>query len=178
MKKILMVNYYLVIMGWCLLLNGLDFVGVGMVVIGIAILFANRKNINYWRLLATTMLSYSLVSFFLFRSSIPYYFPKLSYFLFVVCLDNALLNERLINFKNEILCYIAGSILVFFLLSTFLIRLLPGEMYSMFTKDNLLLIIGFIFLPYLFSPLINIVNRLVVGSHTSYVVHAGKLKRE
>lgn len=178
MKKILMVNYYLVVMGWCLILNSLDVLGIGLVAIGVAIMFANRKNSNFWRLLAVTLLSYSLVSFFLFRSSIPYYFPRLNYFLFLVCLDNALLNERLVYFKNEVLYYISGSILVIFLISTFLIRILPDELYSMFTKDNLLLMIGFIFLPYLFTPLTNILFRLVQDNRVNNLIHIDKLKRE
>lgn len=161
MKKTLIANYYLVIIGWCIILNGYDFLALGIIVSACLLLLFKSRKINYWRAFSIAVLSYSLVSFFLFKSGIPYYFPKLNYFLFVICINNAILNEHILRFKDKILYRIILVSLVCVLVSCFLVRILPNDVYTMFTKNNLLTMVSFIFLPYLFSPLICVINRLV-----------------
>ena len=151
MKKILMVNYYLVIIGWCLFLNSFEILGMMFLVGGSVILLSIDKKINYWRMIGLSFLANGLVSFLLEKSSIPIYFPQLSRFIFLACLNNAIMYEYLNMLKSDFLYTVAFTIIVSIFASTILVKILPNDFYTIFTKDNLLLMIAFIFLPYLFT---------------------------
>lgn len=147
MKRLLIYNYWLLIISWCLFLNDLTLLAIVLCLGGCAILIRINRKLNYWRMAFLSVISYVAISFFLSMSNIPYFFPKLYIFLAVVCLDLACTFERMYLFKSKCL----KPFLMFMLLSVTVLSLitiiLPNNLYTLFTKDSLFIMIGLIFLP-------------------------------
>lgn len=169
MKKILLVNYYLVLIGWFLFLNDYAVLAILVTIGASAITLGFGSKFQYWRLVAVAFLTNTLISFFLKNSSIPIYFPELDYFLISISINNAIVNEYMHKTKLENLGFIVAIIFGLVILSTILIKALPSAMYTIFTKDNLVLMILFIFLPYLISPTICLFIKLVKYSEVNLV---------
>lgn len=160
MKKILLVNYYLVLLGWFFFLNDLALLAILVTIGACAIALGFGSRFHYWRLVSVAFLTNSLISFFLKNSGIPIYFPKLDYFLLTISINNAIVNEYMHKSKKEFLGYIVAIDLGLIVFSSFLIKILPNDMYTIFTKDNLILMILFIFAPYFVSSAICLFKKL------------------
>lgn len=147
MKRLLIYNYWLLIISWCLFLNDLTSLAIVLCLGGCVILMKINRRINYWRMAFLSIISYVTISFFLSMSNIPYFFPKLYIFLAVTCLDLAFTFERMYLFKSKYL----RPFLVFMLLGISVLSLitilLPNSLYTLFTKDSLFIMIGLMFLP-------------------------------
>lgn len=147
MKRLLIYNYWLLIISWCLFLNDLTLLAIVLCLGGCVILMKINRRINYWRMAFLSVISYVTISFFLSMSNIPYFFPKLYIFLAVTCLDLAFTFERMYLFKSKYL----RPFLVFMLLGISVLSLitilLPNSLYTLFTKDSLFIMIGLMFLP-------------------------------
>lgn len=147
MKRLLIYNYWLLIISWCLFLNDLTSLAIVLCLGGCVILMKINRRINYWRMAFLSIISYVTISFFLSMSNIPYFFPKLYIFLAVTCLDLAFTFERMYLFKSKYL----RPFLVFMLLGISVLSLitilLPSSLYTLFTKDSLFIMIGLMFLP-------------------------------
>ena len=147
MKRLLIYNYWLLIISWCLFLNDLTLLAIVLCLGGCVILMKINRRINYWRMAFLSIISYVTISFFLSMSNIPYFFPKLYIFLAVTCLDLAFTFERMYLFKSKYL----RPFLVFMLLGISVLSLitilLPNSLYTLFTKDSLFIMIGLMFLP-------------------------------
>lgn len=168
MKKILIVNYYLVMIAWCLFLNDYDLLGILFVAGSSLMLYALKTKINYWRFLSICLLTYVIANSFLIDSSIPIYFPRLSYFLFVLSINNSLSCEYLSKLNKTSLSNILAVIIIGIMSSLVLVKLLPDSLYTIFTKDNLILMISFIFLPYFFSNITVLICRYIKECIPSY----------
>lgn len=153
--KTLIKNYWMIIIAWCLLLNGLGSLGIVLALLACVYALIVKSEVNYWRVTAICMMQYSVSLMLLLPSSIPYYFPKLHIFLTVICLNASISNEYLFSLKkNQFVRFILVTILSMFVLSL-LIVILPDELYTLFTKRNLFLMEAYIFLPYLI-PLLSV----------------------
>lgn len=151
MKRLLIYNYWLIIVSWCLFLNDLTLLAMLMTLGACAMLVKINREVNYWRICFVSIVTYTTISFFLSMSNIPYFFEKLYLFLAVISLDLALTNERLYLFKSKYLKPFLVFMLVGVSVLSIIVIILPSSLYTLFTKDSLYIMIGLIFLPYLFT---------------------------
>jgi len=151
MKKTLLINYNLMMIAWCFLLNGYGYIGVFISLIGTVVLLTSRKQINYWRLVCLTIFLNSISTSLLSKSGINIYFNALDYMLVMAAINCSLVNELIYYTKKNFIYPIFVFIFVGMLVSSLIAQFSPAELYSIFTKDNLMLMICFIFLPYFFS---------------------------
>lgn len=159
MRRKLIYNYWLIIISWCMFLNDNILLAVIACLGAIALLLSNRKKINYWRMCFLSILSYTTISFILSRSSIPYFFPKLYYFLAFICLDMALTNEHLYLFKSKYLRPFVIMLIISLVVLSIMVIVLPNDLYTLFTKKNLFMMVNLIFLPYLASIVVCIIYK-------------------
>lgn len=174
MKKLLIYNYWLIIVSWCMFLNDLTLLAI---VLGLGanimlLLFARR--INYWRMGFLSLISYITISFFLPRSNVTYFFPKLYIFAAIICLNLAFTAERLYLFKSKCLKPILVTMLLCVSVLSIIVLVLPNSLYTMFTKNSLFVMISLIILPYLI-PLVGIIVYKDIRNHNvKYVLRKRK----
>ena len=149
MRRILIYNYWLIIIAWCMFLNRLTLLailfGLGACVL---LMLINRK-INYWRMCFVSILSYVTIYLLLIRSNIPYFFSNLYIFLAVICLNLSFTNECLYLFKSKYLKPFLFTMIFSLSVLSIIAFLLPNSLYTLFSKQSLYVMICLIFLPYL-----------------------------
>ena len=149
MKKKLIYNYWLIIIAWCMFLNDLTLLATLLGLGGIALLMTINRRINYWRLSFLSVILYVTISTFLSMSNIPYFFEKLYIFLAVICLDAAFTFERLYLFKNKYIVPFLVIMLISLCVLSIVAFALPSDLYTLFTKTSLYILILIIFLPHM-----------------------------
>lgn len=149
MKKILIKNYWLMIISWGLFLNDKDILGIIIGAIACVYLLFNKKRINCYRVMFIGFMFFVISCALLLLSNIPYFFPKLHILLMIVGLNTAIANEYLNLLKNKFILPVLSFVLLITAITCLLIMLLPDYLYTIFTKNNLYLMVSFIFLPYL-----------------------------
>lgn len=149
MKKKLIYNYWLIIIAWCMFLNDLTLLATLLGLGGIALLMTINRRINYWRLSFLSVILYVTISTFLSMSNIPYFFEKLYVFLAVICLDAAFTFERLYLFKNKYIVPFLVIMLISLCVLSIVAFALPSDLYTLFTKTSLYILILIIFLPHM-----------------------------
>lgn len=154
MRKKLIYNYWLITIAWCMFLNDYTVLAILCGIGGCFMLIRINRRINYWRAAFLSVLSYSMISLFLTRSNIAYFFPNIIIFLAVISLDLSLTNERLYLFKSKYLKPFLAIMLIGLSVLSIIVIILPNELYTMFTKSSLYVMISLIFLPYVI-PLIS-----------------------
>lgn len=149
MKKKLIYNYWLILIAWCMFLKDLTLLATLLGLGGIVLLMKINRRINYWRLSFLSVILYVTISVFLSMSNIPYFFPKLYVFLAVICLDAAFTFERLYLFKSKYIVPFLVTMLMSLSVLSIIAFALPSDLYTLFTKTSLYIMIQIIFLPYL-----------------------------
>lgn len=147
MKKMMIYNFWILIIGWTLFLNNLGLIGAILLFISSLILYIKKKKINYWRVLALNLIVYYLYSYLLTHTTISLFFKNSLIFVIAISVNISIMSEYLCDidnlFKNEVLLI---SILVY-LFTSILIILVPKESYTIFTKRNLFLTNVSMFMP-------------------------------
>ena len=148
MKMIVIRNYWLMIISWCLFLNGKE--NLALILGGLACIYIliNRKDISAYRVVLLGLVMFILSCITLLSSNIPYFFPKLHILLMIVSINTAIANEYISSYKNSFILPVLFISLVSILISLLLVMILPDILYSLFTKRSLLIMVSFIFLPY------------------------------
>ncbi len=149
MRKKLIYNYWLIIVSWCLFLNKNTLLAMILGFCASALLLSIKRKVNFWRVMSISLTSYMIISFVLSTTNILYFFPKLSYFNATICLNLALTNERLYLFKRKYLVSFLLSMVIGVSILSIISLLLPNNLYTIFTKNSLFLMILLIFLPYI-----------------------------
>ena len=147
MKKELIYDLWMMMLGWSLFLIGYGMLGIIVVMSTNIYLFIRSRINNVWRFLSIFLLSFSLVYF---TNSISNYYPLIALFLMAVCINVALTLELLIKIDNQYIFPI--YIVSWFVFFTFFLTsiLIPDYLYSFFGKQNLYIMIMLIFIPYTF----------------------------
>lgn len=151
MKRLLIYNYWLMIVAWCMFLNNNTLMAILLGLGACTVLVFIKRRINYWRMSFLSVISYVIISLILSITNIPYFFRKLYIFLAVICLNCALTSERLYLFKSKYLKPFLVAMLFCVAVLSIIAIILPNSLYTIFTKSSLLIMIGLIFLPYLLS---------------------------
>lgn len=148
MKKILLRNYMLMIIAWFLVLDDYLVLGLLLGVLGSYIMLRSWK-LNYWRLLAFGLLMFNCLEAILQLSNIPYFFPNITYFILLMSLNAAITNEFIYIFKAKALYSVALMSTLALIAFLIILAVLPGDLYTLFSKASLFVLICFIFLPYI-----------------------------
>ena len=151
MRKILIYNYWLIIVAWCMFLNDLTLLAVILGLLACLMLVLIKRKINYWRMSFISLISYVIISLILLRTNVPYFFPKLYIFLAIICLNLAFTFERMYIIKSNYLKPFFAVMLVSVIVLSLITLLLPNSLYTIFTKNSLFIMISIIFLPSLVS---------------------------
>lgn len=147
MSKVIRNGLWAAAIAWIAFLNGYGVLGV--IVLGIFdVVMVKKSNVNVWRM-ASTFLGFVLASYYASAySTIGNYFGGLFYFLISVSLNAAAIGEYLKSLSQDCLfkssCITMAIMIGFFLVAI----ILPDSWYSIFTKGNLYLLIGLVFMPY------------------------------
>lgn len=165
MKKILIYNYWLMIVAWCMFLNDYILLAILLGLIGCVLLLIINRKIDYWRMSFMSVISYVIISFILLNSSVSYFFPKLYMFLAIISLDSAFTFERLYLYKVKYLLPFLMVMVISATVLSIIALILPSSLYTIFTKTNLLLMINFIYSPFLI-PLVGLVAYKKIRNHT------------
>ena len=149
MKMTLLRNYWLMIIAWCLYLNGYEVLS-GVLVFGASgYLLVMKSEVNYWRIAAVALTICVLSEMVLLDSNIPYFFPGLKYYLILTSINCALANEYLYAIKNRFILPVLISVSLYVCAMSVVVYMLPEQSYTILGKNSLYLMIMFIFLPYL-----------------------------
>lgn len=150
MNKMTRNNLWAAAIAWILFLNGYGILSIiCLAIMDYALL--NRSDIRFIRLLSCFLICLASLAIALHFSSISYYFPAISYFLIAISMHIAFLYEYLDKekeeglFKASIMAMAVGAF--FFIIAIFL----PDSWYDIFTKTNLYLLVGIVFMPYALS---------------------------
>lgn len=144
-------NYWLIIIAWCLYLNGHGIIAAISMLLGCGMLIIVRSEANYWRVLAVSLAVYGLSLMVLMNTNIPYFFPDLKYYLLLTSFDCGLSNEYLYVTKKRFILPVLITIILYVCGLLIVVGLLPQESYTMFSKGNIILMAMFIFLPYMIT---------------------------
>lgn len=136
------------IIAWCLVLNDYLVLGLVLDVLGSYIMLRSKR-LNYWRLLAFGLLMFNVMEAILQLSNIPYFFYNITYFILLMSLNAAITNEFIYIFKAKALYSTIVMSTLAFIAFLFVLAVLPGNLYSLFSKASLFILICFIFLPYI-----------------------------
>ena len=153
MKRRLIREYWLILVAWCAYLNDWKIMAYMMILAATGYALVIRCEADHWHIAAICISCYSVMMAVLFASNIPYFYPDLHIFLAMIALDSALTNEYLIRLKKRFIFPLMLMGLVGFSVLTTCIMMVPAENYSLFTRNSLLRMSSFIFLPFL-SPMV------------------------
>lgn len=174
MKKVLMVNYWLISLAWGLSMSSNTMVGV-LIVLAMTIALSTLKtSLNYWRILANALIYYILLFGVYSNTNIAFFFPQLYKLLITICFNSAVTNEILSRYKNKVILPFVLVLALGLSILSFMIIVLPNELYSIFTKQSLFIMAGFIFLPYLINPIVCLLMRKVRMIERNKVIKLGK----
>ena len=149
MRRKLIYNYWLMIVAWCMFLNDMVLLAIALGLLACAMLLCMRRKINYWRMSFLSLMLYCIASFILSFTNIPYYFSKLYLFLAVISLNSAFTFERLYLLKSKYIKPFLVTMFISMAVLSIIAIILPDSLYSLFTKNSLMIMINLIFLPYL-----------------------------
>ncbi|MBQ6559372.1 MAG: hypothetical protein IJL85_00920 [Erysipelotrichaceae bacterium] len=159
MKRLVMIDLWLLMIGWCLFLNGYSLAGeAAMAMACLLPLIRRRKPSVFVILMAVCMYWLMLKAYH--DSVLKLYFRDLPYLLFFVCWNTVMIYPCMRSMKHQhILLFLfsgfAGAAFI-----SLMILLIPGGDYTLIGKDNLFLLVSFIFLPHLMTMLMAVITKL------------------
>ena len=166
MKKTLIGNLWLMIVAWCMYLNGFALIAMLIGISGTLILMI-RCEADHKRCIILFVILYGLVLSELHTGTIPYFFPDLYMFMAIVIINAAATNEYYYAIRNKSVLPMLSVILVACAVLSLVIFIVPDADYSLFKKSNLFLMESFIFLPYLLPMLYSYAYKWLIGRYSS-----------
>ena len=162
MKKTLVINLWLMIIAWCMFLNGYATVSVLIALGAAAYCLCRAGEVLCLRNAAVFALFAAVLICLCHTSNIPFFFPGLQIFLAAVMVNAGIFSGCLNRMKRRRIQPFLLAALAAFIFFDLLIALVPGSSYTLFTKRNLFLMVCFIFLPYLLPMLICSIHKRAV----------------
>lgn len=174
MKKVTRNDLWMMIIAWCLLLNGYSILGIIVCFVSSIYLIANIKIINKLRVF-TSFLAFTLLNGFLSYLTTAYLFNFFPFFCVLVSINLALLNERLKKERLLTLEIIFAFMIISLIVFMFTTYLLPNSVIFEAARQNMYSLIVLIFIPYtseiLVSLIIKIRNKYKFVNKQKSVVH-------
>ncbi|MBQ1483446.1 MAG: hypothetical protein IIZ28_07755 [Erysipelotrichaceae bacterium] len=159
MKETLVRNLYLVIIAWCLYLNGYILAAHAAALIGgVAVLVKNPEaDLKLSGVISLSM--YAVILSLYHSGNIPYFFPSLHIFMAAVMFNVFACIGYFDSMRRKDLLPILAVSFAAALLIGILIALSPAEEYTIFSKTSLYVFASFIFFPYLIPMICFYVSR-------------------
>lgn len=149
MKKMLAINLWLMIIAWCMFLNGYVFMSMLIALSAAACSFCRAGEVPCLKN-AVLFALFAAVSICLCHiSSIPFFFPGLQVFLIAVMINAGIFGGCLNRMRRRQIQPFLLTALASFIIFNLMIAIVPEDSYTLFGKRNLFLMVSFIFLPYL-----------------------------
>ena len=149
MRRLVMINYWLLIIGWCMLLNGHALIGEAIALLGCILPFMIRKSRIASFMVPVAIVTY-LVMYKLWQiSALSLYFKELPVMLFLMCLDMVTIYDRLASLKTHHVLLFLSVAMISAIVFSLTAMLLPETDYSLISRTGLQLMVCFIFLPHL-----------------------------
>ena len=149
MKETLIKNLWLMIVAWCLYLNGYTLIGMGVAMISGVCVLVKKGEADLKRSGLFALCMYTVILSLYHSGNIPYFFPSLHIFMAAVMFDVFACIEYFESMKRKDLLPILTFVFMAAILIGVLIFVAPEDEYTIFTKASLYLFGSFIFLPYL-----------------------------
>ena len=148
MKKVLSINFILIILSWALFIDHHTLAAFFLLFLTDIYLYLKTRDINIFRTIIIYLLSFSSLYLFFKMSNLISFYPLFDTFIFILAINLSLSIEALLKTKIESIYQfylIAMSLFVAFMALTIVI---PDYLYSLFSKLNIYSLIVLIFLPY------------------------------
>ena len=149
MKETLIRNLWLMIIAWCLYLNGYTLIAMGTALITGVCVLVKKGEADLKRSGLFALCMYTVILSLYHSGNIPYFFPSLHIFMAAVMFDVFACIEYFASMKRKdllpILMFVFGAMIAIFIA----IAAAPDDEYTLFSKASLYLFGSFIFLPYL-----------------------------
>ncbi len=162
MKKTSVVNLWLMIVAWCMFLNGYAFVSV-LIALGAAAYCCCKagevlcsRNAALFALFGAAQICLCHIN------NIPFFFPGLQAFLAAASINAWTFSACLKRMKKRQIQPFLLATLAAYIFLNLMIAIVPEDSYTLFGKRNLFLMVSFIFLPYLFPIAACYMQRCVV----------------
>ena len=165
MKERFIINSWLIVISWCLLLNGSALLACLLALVSSIDLLMYKSEVDIWRVSAVTLGFYIGSLSILLYGNISYFFPKLTYFVPIVCLHAAITNEYLYMLKKRFVLPLTIFISLSIAVLSIIIVVVPDELYSLFSKTSLFMMEFLIFLPYLIPCVVCLIYKARYNKH-------------
>lgn len=156
MKNIIRNDLWMVIVAWCLLLNNYSILGMGVGVLATIYTAYCTKHKNYWRVLAISLVFFSLNVIFA-RLTVIYNFNYFTFFSGIISLNVAFLNERLYRERLRALYPIFLIMFVCLIINMLIAIIIPANLVLAKAKADLFGLIIIVFIPYTSIMLISLI---------------------
>lgn len=156
MKKIVRNDLWMVIVAWCLVLDGYTILGLITSALASVYLFFSTRYKNYWRILAISLICFSL-SFLFAKLTIIHLFSYFTFFCILISINVALLNERLYKERLKPLYKIFTVMFISLIAFMLVAAIMPNRYMFASYKANLYGLIILIFIPYTSEILISLI---------------------
>ena len=161
MKRLVMIDMWLLMIGWCLFLNGHALAGEAAMLIGCGLPLIRKKKPVPFMILMAVCMYYLMVKAYQ-GSVLSLYFRDLPYLLFFICWNTVMIYPCLRSLKQpDILRFLLVTVLGASFISL-MILLIPESDYSLIGKRNLFLLVRFIFLPHMMTMLMAVIAKLPI----------------
>lgn len=156
MKNITRNDLWMMIVAWCLLLDGYSILGMVVGILATIYVIISTKRKNYLRIIGVSVVCFSLC-FILARLTVFHSFNNFAFFSAIISLNVAFLNERLYRerLRNLYLIFvIMFACLIIFMLVALII---PANLVLANAKANMFGLIILVFIPYTSIVLISLI---------------------
>lgn len=159
MKETLIRNLWLMIIAWCLYLNGYTLIAMGTALITGVCVLVKKGEADLKRSGLFALCMYTVILSLYHSGNIPYFFPSLHTFGAMIAFDAAILQELMYKIRRKEMLTILSFMLMAYLLITLLVIFADESDYALFGKSSLFLMNAFIFLPFLIPSVLIYVHR-------------------
>ncbi len=161
MKRLVMIDMWLLLIGWCLYLNGFVLAGEAAVLMACGLPLIRKRKIALFMVLMALCLYIVMLKAY-YGSNLHLYFRDLPYLLFFICLDTVTIYPCMRSLKcQNILRFLSIAVLGASMISL-MILLVPESDYTLLGKRNLFLLLSFIFLPHIVMMLMTVIAKLPI----------------
>ena len=165
MKKIVIYDFWMMMLAWSLFLNNFQYAGILMALACAVYNFFVIRHMNHWRLFSITLIS-SLVGILVLRSTeIAQIYRCIFPFLMLMMIDCALVNEICCALSAEKIVGIDILLSFTTLFSVAAVCMIPESPLLPFYKSNLFGFIVMIFFPSFSEMNICLVSKLLTKKH-------------
>lgn len=152
MRRLVMIDMWLLLIGWCLFLNGYALAGEAAMLLACGLPLIRRKKIVLFMVPMALCMYYVMLKTY-HGSVLHLYFKDLPYLLFFICGNTVMIYPAMRSLKRRNLLRFLFIAILSASLFSLMVLLVPENDYSLLGRQNLFLLLSFIFLPHIITML-------------------------